>query len=104
MLVAYLLDQKLEAIVLSAAIGHGDFRLSGLSHDEEQEDSILDAIRLELQHLPQTAQMPLLLTSTNVRSSLKEIIAGEFPHLFVISYQELTPDMNVQPVARIAPD
>jgi type III secretory pathway component EscV len=33
---------------------------------------------------------------------LRELIALEFPRLHVLSYSELVPDLNIQPIARIA--
>jgi len=101
--VVYLLDLELEESVARFRIGVADQRVFGSPEDEEQKDVILDSIQVELQHLPPTTALPLLLTSTiEVRSPLKKIIAKEFPHLFVISYHELAPEVNVAPVARIS--
>jgi type III secretory pathway component EscV len=35
---------------------------------------------------------------------LKAVVEKEFPRLNVIAFQELLPDVNVQPVARISQD
>jgi type III secretory pathway component EscV len=43
----------------------------------------------------------VILTSEGVRPSVRRLLEPEFPDLPVLSYAELRPDVNVQPVARI---
>ena len=52
--------------------------------------------------LTPTAQSPVILTSLGVRARLRRELEKEFPQLSVVSYQELNPDMNIQPIARIS--
>ena len=33
---------------------------------------------------------------------MRKLIEKDFPRLAVLSYQELSPDMNIQPIARIS--
>jgi len=68
------------------------------------EAAILQAVRDELGSLPPTAQTPVILTASTVRRRLQRLVSTEFPRLAVLSYQELSPDMNIQPIARITPE
>lgn len=71
-----------------------------LDADERQE--ILSATRDEVGSLPPTAQQPVVLTTATVRHRFRRELRGPFPNLAVLSYQELSPDMNIQPIARIS--
>lgn len=44
---------------------------------------------------------PVLLTSMDVRRYVRKLIEPELYELPVLSYQELTPDINIQPLARV---
>lgn len=44
---------------------------------------------------------PIILTTTEPRASLHKIIGREMPHIVVVAYSELTPDMSLQPLSRI---
>lgn len=44
---------------------------------------------------------PVLLTSMDIRRYVRKMIETDLYELPVLSYQELTPDVNVQPLARI---
>jgi type III secretion protein V len=97
---AYLLEYSIE--VLMSAIGSvdADTRLdSGLG--KEEQDKIVESIRKEIAYLPPTAPLPVILTTRDARVVLRKAIAQDFPRLRVVAYQELMPDLNVQPVARI---
>jgi type III secretion protein V len=56
----------------------------------------------EVGNLPPTAASPVILTTMEIRKILRVLIEKEFPSLAVLSYQELSPDMNIQPIARIS--
>ena len=56
----------------------------------------------ELSSLPLTAQVPVLLTRQEVRRPLRALLRSEFPEITVLSYGDLPPHYNVQPVARIS--
>ena len=72
--------------------------------DVRAETAILKAVREEVGSLPPTAQSPVILTTMEVRRRLRRLVSLEFPYLAVLSYQELSPDMNIQPIARISLD
>jgi type III secretion protein V len=73
-----------------------------LALEPEVTQDILSAIRAEIENLPPTAQQPVILTTQEIRRYLRKLVEMEFPHLAVLSYQELSSDMNIQPIARIA--
>ncbi len=45
----------------------------------------------------------IVLTQSDVRRFLRRLIESELPHVTVLSYQELDPQVTVQPLGRIAP-
>jgi type III secretory pathway component EscV len=62
---------------------------------------ILDAIREPMEMLPNDVQAPLILTTMEIRACVRRLVATSLPRLHVISYQELGPDVDVQPLGRI---
>jgi hypothetical protein len=91
-LVVYLMDARSEEVIRQPEL------------DATAEGAIRAAVREEVGSLPPTAQTPVILTSMEVRRRLRRLVSAEFPNLAVVSYQELSPDMNIQPIARISPD
>ena len=73
-----------------------------LSDDERKE--LFKSIQEEIDILPSASQNPIILTSMEIRHRLRMEIHSEFPQVAVLSYQELSPDLNIQPIARISPD
>jgi len=72
-----------------------------LSLDPNIAHDILEAIRREVEPLPPTAQKPVIITDAEVRRFVRKMVELEFPELTVLSYQELAPELNIQPVGRI---
>ncbi len=72
-----------------------------LSLDPNIAHDILEAIRREVESLPPTAQKPIIITDAEVRRFVRKMVELEFPELTVLSYQELAPELNIQPVGRI---
>ncbi len=70
--------------------------------DEAAGDAILDAVWAQVAHLPATAQLPGIVTAAGNRPALRELLAAELPRMFVIAYEELPPEVNMQPIDRIA--
>ncbi|MBN1962761.1 MAG: type III secretion system export apparatus subunit SctV [Deltaproteobacteria bacterium] len=99
-LVVYLLDPQVEEAVRSS-IQHTQSG-SYLALEPEITQEILTAVRNEVGNLPPTAQNPVILTTMEIRRYFRKLVELEFPHLAVLSYQELSPDMNIQPIARIS--
>jgi type III secretion protein V len=89
-LVVYLMDRGCEDL------------LARSEHvDPAFEAAITKSIHEEVGALPPAAQQPVILTAMNVRRRLRRVVSAEFPQLAVVSYQELSPDMNIQPIGRI---
>lgn len=99
-LVVYLLDPQIEETVRSS-IQHTQSG-SYLALEPEVTQEVLTAVRNEVGNLPPTAQNPVILTTMEIRRYFRKLVELEFPHLAVLSYQELSPDMNIQPIARIS--
>ena len=92
-LVVYLLDQEIEKSLVSET---NEQTMNAVTAQR-----ILAAVREELHTLPPAATIPAILTTTGARSVLRKILADVFPRLPVLAYQELSPEMNIQPLARI---
>ncbi len=98
-LVVYLLDPQIEETVRSS-IQHtasGNY----LALEPEITQDLLASVRREIGNLPPSAQQPVILTTQEIRRYFRKLVELEFPHLAVVSYQELSPEMNIQPIARI---
>ena len=50
---------------------------------------------------PPGGQPPVLLTAIDVRRFARKLIEGDFPELPVVSYQEIVPEVRIQPLGRI---
>ena len=98
-LFVHLLDPEIEDVIRGAIrrTSTGAF----LSLDPTIANDILDAIRREIANLPPTAQEPVIVTDMDLRRFVRKMVEIEFPNLPVLSYQELTPELNVQPIGRI---
>jgi type III secretion protein V len=100
-LVVYLLDPQIEE-----AIRGSIKRTSAGTHlalEPELAQEIVQAVKSECGHLPPSAQRPVILTAMDIRRYVRKLLEFEFnPPFSVLSYQELAPDLNIQPVARIS--
>lgn len=99
-LLVYLLDPQIEDTIRSS-IQHTQTG-SYLALEPEVTQSILAALRKEVGELPPSAQQPVFLTTQEIRRYFRKLVELEFPHIAVLSYQELAPEMNIQPVARVS--
>ena len=54
--------------------------------------------------LPNGVQMPQILTNLEIRASVRRLVVTSMPQLHVVSYQDLRPDVNIQPLGRISLD
>jgi type III secretory pathway component EscV len=68
----------------------------------EATERLLAAVREEMAgYAPGTAYRPAILTDASVRAQVAELLAAAYPDVPVLAYQELSPAMNLQAVARI---
>ena len=65
----------------------------------DQARDIIEAARRAMEPAPAPRQ--IVLTQVDVRRFLKRLLEVELPQLTVLSYQELAPEVNVQPLGRI---
>ena len=99
MLPAILIDPQVEELVRKAIrqTSAGSF----LALDPDSSKKILDVIRTIMQKNSSSTQKPVLLASMDIRRYVRRLIEGEFYNLPVVAYQELTPEISVQPIDRI---
>ena len=65
---------------------------------------IVEAVGREIAShpFPPGARPPVILTTADIRRYVRKILELEFPHLSVLSYQELTENLRIQPIARVS--
>jgi type III secretion protein V len=95
----YLLDPEIEDIIRAAIkqTSAGSY----LALDPDSVQLILHAMRSKITPPPMGAQPPVLLTAIDVRRFSRKLIESEFPDLPVLSYQEIIPEVKIQPLGRI---
>lgn len=99
-LFVYMLDPEIEDVVRGAIRRTSSG--TSISLDPNIAHDILEAIRREIESLPPTAQKPVIITDAEVRRFVRKMVELEFSELTVLSYQELAPELNIQPVGRIS--
>ena len=101
-LVVFLLDPAIETMIRDAmrhtATG------SYVELEPARLKQIVNTIGETMATLPNGVQVPQILTLMEIRSCVRRLVATSMPWLHVVSYQELRPDTNIQPVGRISLD
>lgn len=95
----YLLDPEIEDMIRGAIkqTSAGSY----LALDPDSVQLILHAMRGVIVPTPPGGQPPVLLTAIDVRRFTRKLIEGDFPDLPVVSYQEIVPEVRIQPLGRI---
>lgn len=62
---------------------------------------LLESVKNTIGDLSASAQKPVLLTSMDIRRYMRKMIEQDLYDLPVLSYQELTQEINIQPLARV---
>ncbi len=98
-LAVYLVDPEIEDMVRGAIkqTSAGSY----LALDPDSVQMILHAMRTVIVPTPMGGQPPVLLTAIDVRRFVRKLIEGEFPELPVVSYQEIVPEIRIQPLGRV---
>ena len=98
-LAVYLLDEGLEESIRKAVrqTSAGAY----LALEPRTVKAFLESVRREVGNLSESNQKPVLLTSLDVRRYTRKLIEQEFPELPVLSHQELTEEITIQPLGRI---
>lgn len=101
-LIVFLLDPGIETLILDSTrhTATGSY----VDLEPARLRSILDAIRNPWDRLPDNVQRPQILTTMEIRSSVRRLVAPSMPLLNVLSYQELAADADIQPIGRISLD
>lgn len=98
-LAVYLLDPAIEQAIQNGIRQSASG--SYLSLDPQVSQQILEAFRTAFGKVDLTSVRPIVLTQMEVRYFTKRLISFEYPHVVVLSFQELPSDMRIQPVGRI---
>lgn len=95
----YLLDPEIEDMVRGAIkqTSAGSY----LALDPDSVQLIMQAMRNTIVPPPPGGQPPVLLTAIDVRRFVRKLIEMEFTDVSVISYQEVIPEIRIQPLGRI---
>jgi len=95
----YVLDPEIEDLVRGAIkqTSAGSY----LALDPDSVQLILQAIRSVVSTPPPGGQQPVILTAIDVRRFVRKLIELEFPEISVVSYQEIVPEIRIQPLGRI---
>ncbi|MES2345668.1 MAG: FHIPEP family type III secretion protein, partial [Chlamydiota bacterium] len=95
----YLLDPEIEDMLRGAIkqTSAGSY----LALDPDSVQLILQAMRSVIVPTPVGGQPPVMLTAIDVRRFARKLIEGEFPDISVVSYQEVVPEIRIQPLGRV---
>ena len=98
----YLLDPDIEEMI-KASIRRTD-KGNYLALEPEVTQELVEAVGKEIAShpMPPAAKAPVILTVAEIRRYFRKIIELEFPQLSVLSYQELSENLRIQPIARIS--
>ena len=100
-LAVYLLDPQIEDMIKDAVrtTEKGNY----LALDPEITQELIEAVGKEIAShpFPPGAKPPVILTTAEIRRYFRKIIELEFPQLSVLSYQELSENLRIQPIARV---
>jgi len=100
MIAAYLLEPDVEEKIRKAIrqTSSGAY----LALEPASIRKLLQSVRKEVGNLWESNQRPALLTSMDVRRYTRKLIEQEFYELPVLSHQELTEEITIQPLGRIS--
>ncbi len=88
-------EEKIRAAVRQTSSG------SFLALDPQSTASFLKNLKAEVGDLDSMPHKPVVLTSMDIRRYVRKLIEGDLPELMVLSYQELTPEITVQPLGKV---
>src|SRR5690606_25642141 len=73
-----------------------------LAFDPPSVKRMLQSVQREVGQLWDNAHRPVMLTSMDVRRYTRKLVEQEFHELPVLSHQELTEEITIQPLGRIS--
>jgi type III secretion HrcV family protein len=95
----YVLDPEIEDMVRGAIKQTSAGSYIALDPDSQQ--LILNAMRKVVKLPPSGGGQPVILTAIDVRRFVRKLIESEFPTVAVLSYQEIIPEVRIQPLGRV---
>jgi type III secretion protein V len=95
----YILDPEIEDMVRGAIkqTSAGSY----LALDPDSVQMILQSVRNTVAPPPPGGQAPVVLTAIDVRRFVRKLIEMEFTDISVVSFQEIVPEIRIQPLGRI---
>ncbi len=96
---AYLLSKEVEDEVRGAVRQTSGASYLALAPDIHRE--LMNAVKAAVGDLGKHTIKPAIVAPMDIRRFVCKIIEREYPDLPVLSFQELTPDVNIQPLERI---
>jgi len=95
----YLIDPQTEETLRSSIrqTPNGTF----LSLEAGATQALIESIRAQIAGLADRSLKPVIVTAIDIRRHLKKLIEHELKEVPVLSYDELTPEISVQPVGKI---
>ncbi|WLQ16262.1 type III secretion system export apparatus subunit SctV [Hahella aquimaris] len=97
---AYMLDQSLEDAIRSGVRQTSSGAYLALEPDTTRK--IVDIAKRTVGDLDPGAQKVVVITSMDVRRYLRKLLERDMRQLPILSYQDLTPEITIQPLGRIA--
>lgn len=99
LLPAYLLDPAVEELIRNGIrqTSAGSY----LALEPAQSDAFLAQVKAALGNLHEAQARPVLVVSMDIRRYVRKLVEGVYSDLPVLSFQELTTQINIQPLGRI---
>ena len=96
---AYLLDPTLEEKIRKSVrqTSGGSY----LAMDPATVRSILSVVKRTIGDLAKIPQKPVIIVSVDIRRYFRKMIENDYYELPVLSYQELSAEINIQPLGRL---
>ena len=94
----FLLEKEVEELLRASMKPSGLGNYITLSQDHNKRLMTALAIQTKIQR----GKNPILVVAQDLRRSVRELIKGDFFNLPILSYQELTDSVKIEPVARIS--
>ncbi len=100
MLPVVILDPNIEEVIRKAIRQTSSGAFLALAPDVTKQ--FIQTLRDELGANLQSSQRVVLIVSMDIRRYVRKLIEADFVDLPVVAYQEITPEISVQPVCRIS--
>jgi type III secretion protein V len=96
---AYLISKEIEDAVRGAVRQTSGASYLALAPDLHRQ--LINSLKSVVSNAGQQGLPPVMLAPMDIRRFMRKIVERDFPDLAVLSYQELEPSSNVQPLERI---